>query len=53
MFSGILFIVIHFSFSKDGNKNVHLQYAMLYKEEETQLVFMAQLKAYNVIPLHL
>ena len=40
-------------FSKDGNKNVHLQYAMLYKEEETQLVFMAQLKAYNVIPLHL
>ena len=26
---------------------------MLYKEEETQLVFMAQLKAYNVIPLHL
>ena len=39
-------------FSKDGNKNVHLQYAMLYKEE-TQLVFMAQLKAYNVIPLHL
>ena len=31
----------------------HLQYAMLYKEEETQLVFMAQLKAYNVIPLHL
>ena len=41
------------SFSKEGNKNVHLQYAMLYKEEETQLVFMAQLKAYNVIPLHL
>ena len=40
-------------FSKDGNKNVHLQYAMLYKEEETQLVFMAQLKPYNVIPLHL
>ena len=40
-------------FSKDVNKNVHLQYAMLYKEEETQLVFMAQLKAYNVIPLHL
>ena len=30
-----------------------LQYAMLYKEEETQLVFMAQLNAYNVIPLHL
>ena len=26
---------------------------MLYKEEETQLVFMTQLKAYNVIPLHL
>ena len=26
---------------------------MLYKEEETQLVFMGQLKAYNVIPLHL
>ena len=40
-------------FSKEGNKNVHLQYAMLYKEEETQLVFMVQLKAYNVIPLHL
>ena len=40
-------------FSKEGNKNVHLQYGMLYKEEETQLVFMAQLKAYNVIPLHL
>ena len=40
-------------FSKDGNKNVHLQYAMLYKEEETQLVSMAQLKAYNVIPLYL
>ena len=36
-------------FSKEGNKNVHLQYAMLYREEETQLVFMA----YNVIPLHL
>ena len=40
-------------FSKDGNKNVHFQYAMLYKEEKTQLVFMAQLKAYNAIPLHL
>ena len=40
-------------FSKQGNNNVHLQYAMLYKEEETQLVFMAQLKSYNVIPLHL
>ena len=66
-------------FSKDGNKNVYLQYVIFCKEEktqlvhttalrmckktetqkshnkeeETQLVFMAQLKAYNVIPLHL